>query len=236
METASSKAMCDILKKIHLQGTIGECLLVVKKGDGKVLATDMSNTVFAVSSESLAPSGDAELGLPNLATLTRFLDGATDDVSLAIKEQWLTISKKKHGSLKFLMLESKQVPTAIMDEDADKKILKAKGTLIPFSKGVREDFAFYMGLVASKAVVFRVKDGKAYLQSASSEPEQFKLTLGATEAGDFQVSVYGDLLLKVLTTVDGLGLTESLQIYIGDNAPLFAYIDDDNFWALSPIQ
>jgi len=231
MDKIDGTALGQLLKRVHLRGLIQECVLEVKDGVASVQAVDMSNSVFLYCSEKIDGLDDIQLGLPNLNTLCRFLE-STEKVSLKIKEQWITLRRKGHGHLRFLMLEVEQVPTAITQKDAAKKVTKNEGDPIKLSTKLREDYSSYMSLVKSRGIVLRKRKGSITLQSNKSDAEQFSLKVGKCDAAeDISIEVYGEHLAQVFDTIgDG-----DATLHLADDAPVIIHQGGDNFWALTPL-
>jgi len=229
-----TKALGDLLRGVHLNGLLRECVLVVKDGVGCVDAIDMSNTVFLSLSRKIKDMEDITLGIGNLPTICKVLaDAGEDEVTITVKGDWLTITRKGHGRLRSLLLEVDQVPTAVSDTKAKDKLLKHKGVNVGISSDAMQDFVYYMGLVKSKGVVFETSKGVLYLKSKSSDQEQFRIKLGKLDT-DVSVEVNGDFLLQILQTC--LQLQNELPaVYVGENKPVILRLNKKNIWALTPI-
>jgi hypothetical protein len=237
MSDIDAKALGDLLKGVHLNGLLRECVLVVKDGVGHVDAVDMSNTVFLSLSRKIKGMEDVELGIGNLTTICKVLEDVGEEgVTLKIKadkDKWLTITRKGHGRLKSLLLDVDQVPTAVSSKGAKEKLLKQKGVDIEIRDKGMEDFVYYMGLVKSKGVVFQTSKGSLYLASVNTDEEQFRIKLGSLDI-ELSVEVNADFLLQILQTC--IAIEGKLPtLYLGSGAPVILKLDKNNIWALTPI-
>lgn len=230
-----AQALSNLLRRVHLKGTLEECVLVVKDGVGSVQAVDMSNNLFLACSEKVEGVDKIKLGIRHLSTLCKYLEDAGESsVSISTeKDKWIAIKRKGHGQLKCQLLDVEQVPTAVSNKDAVEQILGSKGAKVQIGSNVVEAFAYYMGLVKSKGAVFETIKGVLYLKSNASESEQFKLKLSAMQK-DIVVEVNAEFLLRVLQTVE-VEDKALITLYVKTGRPVIIMQDKKNFWALTPI-
>lgn len=229
MAKLNGSALGELLQRVHLKGLIQECVLTVSDGVATVQAIDMSNSIFLHCSQKVGGE-DMELGFNNLSTLTKYLDDS-GEVEFKIGDKWLTIKRKGQGQLKFLLLEITQVPTAVKEPDAVKKIKKMEGNAIPITDELRERFAYYFGLVKNKSVVFSITKKKVYIRSNRNDPEQFQFAVGKTKAGDMEVEVYSEHLLSILDHANG----KKSSLHLAEETPVVVHYNKTNLWALTPI-
>ena len=51
--TIRTRNFLNMLKQVHLNGILEECILKVKKGKGKIEAVDMTNSLIVISKNSI---------------------------------------------------------------------------------------------------------------------------------------------------------------------------------------
>ena len=230
------KALGSLLSRANLGGLVEECVLDVRDGVGSIQAIDMTNSVFLSCQEQLGEGlPNSKIGIGNLSVLCKFfaMDG---EFSINLSDEWITVRRKGHGFIRLQLLKSDQVPTAVTQEDAEKKIIASCEVSLPFEEDSARDFEGFMGLMSCASVELRSKEGKISLSANKSEPQQFNVQLGeAKEIKDgFKVAVYGDQLLRVVKVLHW-EKDHTPTIRVGEKSPLVIQQDKRNFWALTPI-
>jgi hypothetical protein len=222
-----------LLQRVCLGGLVEECVLEVSKGVGKIRAIDMSQSMFLSVTMKVGDIPDGALGLGSLSTIIRFLEG-DGEYTLGIKGDRLTFKRKGHGSIGMALLKPSEIPTAVPQEDAEKKLVSGSKIVLPFTEEHRDRFGFYMGIIASQSVVVSGTDGRVTVKSGEFEQNKFTIPLGKYEGEDFSTILYGSFMLKVLMSLPW-GKDEQPVVLVGDKHPLIVRLGKDNLWAITPV-
>lgn len=240
-EGFNGTSFCNLLRRVHLKGLLEECVVKTDKETCSIQAVDMSNTVFVSSKEKIAGIKDFNVGLGKLSLLVNFLE-EEQATQGTIKDGWLILKKKGHGTVKTLLLEKDQVPTAFNPENQKNPVQEIKkitnAELVMEKKSV-ENLLYYINLMNCNTVLFKVKGSTVCVSNNKDSEQQFDLRFGvcAGEKGkdEYITEVFGQYLSAVLRTLtwEGDGSTPSMRL--GPGAPILISQNKDNHWALTPI-
>ena len=232
-----ANAFSSLLRRVHLSGIIGECVVNIEGGVVNIEALDCTNSVFVHGSAKVAEEGDAVFGIGNMSTLAKFLTG-NDSVEIKIQKskdsEWLTAKRKAYGSVKFLLLDPTEVPTAVQETGVAEKISSgASNSTVILDKAVN-GLVDLCGMVGSLTVDLTVKGGLLTVSTAERAPQQFRVPFGKmNKKEDFTVRIYSEHLLPVLKELD-FSDDKKPKLFLGENAPVIVK-QGGVLWAITPL-
>lgn len=234
-------ALCSLLKRVHLKGTVEECVLNIKNGVGTIQAVDMSNSIFISCEEELGKIEDITMGLGKLSLLVQFLEGSTA-VSYIIESKekqgvWLTLKRGEFGQIKVLLIEPTQIPTVVQGniEEIKNNMFELITEKMNISQKNVEEISNYIGMIGCATVFFKVEKGSIYVYNNPESEQQFSFKLGIVEStNEAATEVYSQYLLAVLKSLKWTE-KETPTICIGKESPVIIKQNESNFWAVTPI-
>ncbi len=232
-----------LLRRVHLGGIIGECVVNIEEGSVTIEALDCSNSVFVHASAKVADEGSTVFGLSNISTLSRFLDKG-EDAQLDISKKkgsdadWLVAKRKGHGSVRLLLTDVEEIPTNVNDDRAKDNILKTTKVVLPLKETICNRLVELISLVGASAIQLTSKGGTIKASAPRSDPQQFETSLGKVTKGkgkDFSVKVFTEHLLPVLKELD-FGDSKKPKLLLGAKSPVVIQQNKNSCWALMPVQ
>lgn len=240
-----------LIARTHLKGLIDECLIHIDDdGYGSVQAVDMGNSVLCSAKVDLETENkeQMEFGLSRMAVLHKFFAGA-DNVMCEFKETkesdtQVVFRKKGKGSLTCLTLSPGAVPTALESDVVFDQLVDNMAFKIQADHNSIRQLSEYVGLTSAESVVFRVSEKKKITVSNSKYSEMhFNLPIKVSNAEElqkkldlpFEVEVHKNIL-TVIDVAQETYVTDPPALFLGSGSPVLVHLNDDNFWALSPIE
>lgn len=239
--------LLNLLRRVHLAGAIGECVVTVTKGKGKVEAVDMTNSIICIANGRIASKKVTDtFGLGNLELLIKFLSTIEDD-SLELSYTSNTmILKRQDGrrKLEYLLTAPELVATNLrLEEDEDEDPYDKMNNMMEYKAELTgtliKDFLKFIGLLNTKDVriLFNGEDELTFKLGAPEE-HQIELALSAEVEGEeecdaFEVIVNGEHLSKVFGAID-YDSEDPPTISFADGKPLLVE-SGDTAWFLLPL-
>ena len=233
-----------LLKQVHLNGLINECVIALKKGKATVEAVDITTTVVFISNGVSIGSKrfTAELGLGNLDLLIKFLSTMQDPkLNVKVLENRMTLSRKdKRRSLEYLLSLPALIPTRLRIDNEDNsdpaevylETIEAKAEI---SQAFVKDFNTYITSLKTKIITILVKDSDVVFTIGPKSEHQFKLSLPLIDEAEdaFSVKINGEYFSKIVGTLEFNEDDDPVTIGFGDEQPVIIE-SEDALWAISP--
>ncbi len=248
MSELNGKKLLKLLSRIHLGGSIEECVLKFKKNAATIQAVDMTNTIFISCQEKIFQK-DGTLGLGNLTILTKYLESMTadkcgttaeedkekvdDNLEMKISKNRLHLSRRNSGKFMYLLTDADLVPTAVPSDKVNfKKFLKIKGAKFDITKEFIKEYLYYVGLIKPKSVTLSVsKNGELILTGGLSSSHQFKIKGPKGKKSKDSIHVNTAFLTPILNALE-ITKKKTPALRFGDESPLVITQDDNNIWAI----
>lgn len=233
MSKLDGKVISNILKRVHLNGLVDECLLRIKDNLASVQVIDVTNTI-AIHSQAEIESDDLTLGLSNLKIVHKFLASTDKPVTYKIKGEKLSLIKSGKDKLNLLMLDEDSVPTMPNKPFNKKEAVKEALTTFKVTSRFREKLIEYQNLLSLESVTISAKENKISLSSTSIREKGFstsKVAKCESVDEDCSTEIYVSHLIEILKVLDG---EEKVIVHLGNDKTLVVECGDD-FWALMPI-
>lgn len=240
-----------LISRAFMKGIVDECLIKIDKdGVAGIQAVDMTNSVLVSSRLDIEADNkeEMEFGLSRMSVLNKFFSGSDQIVCTfnTTKEEDVQVvfRKKGKGNLKCLTLKPDSVPTALESEVEFKTLLDGMALKFQTNHNSIRQLSEYVTLTGAESVVFRVSEKKKITVSNSHYSEMhFDLPIKLSNTEElqkkielpFEVEVHKNIL-TVMDVAQETYETDPPVIYLGHGAPILVYLNDTNFWALTPIE
>jgi len=242
--------MNELLKRVHLGGAIGDCVLeIYKDGRAGVKAIDLTNSIFLFCYIKKAISGmrkRVDVGIGNLQLLQKYFQSIDDGaISFEISDEENRIifrREKKKSHFDYLLKDSDLISTKFDSEDKNylDKLLDGAVYSVGLSETQRDLFVSLcntLSMAETKQVRVHTEDGCVKLVGGIETGHMFEIDLGKPKQKvkkGVDSIYYVDHLHKVLGAVD-FGDGVDVKLHFGPESPLVVLIDNQNFWALSEV-
>lgn len=235
-------ALCALLRRVFLAGTIPEVLLVVSGKIATIQAIDPGSTVYVSTSERIQSKKesdsipDCKLGIMDVSAFMRVL-AFSGNVAISITEKTVSIrcsiSKARSHTVRFRLIDAKNITTAVEDSaGSTTKLEKQTPIVIPLTQEIVDDILLATNLVPVSSLTFAVEDGVLKLSTPKEGDSSFACNLGKVEVkSHVGVSVYPKQFLEALRIAD---IATGASIRIGDKAPLVLQ-QKGCVWAFTPV-
>ena len=242
--------MNDVIKRVHLGGAIGDCVLEVYK-DGRVgaKAIDLTNSIFLFCYIKGVISGmrkRVDVGIGNLQLLQKYFQSIDDGaISFEISSEENRIifkREKKKSHFDFLLKDSDLISTKFDAEDKN-YLEKLMGGVV-YSVGLTEtqrdlfvSLCNTLSMAETKQVRVHTEGGCVKLVGGIETGHMFEIELGKPKQKvkkEVDLIYYADHLHKVLGAID-FDEGVDVKLHFGPDSPLVVLIDNQNFWALSEV-
>lgn len=241
------RSLTKLLQRAHLGGIVQESVLVEDNGFAYIQAVDLTNSLYLDVGAPTALTNLGTLGLSNMGVLTKFLDTHKDNPDLKVTRanNRLVIIAGARGRMKYLLAEPEAIPTVVSDPDAMPRLVQRCTHTVGITLEQARDVQSLVNTIKPAAVGFTVStEGDVLLTGGLVSEHQFEFQLGRSTGATgraYTTSVYANHLLAVLNVLDWSPdpVPEGWpgpQLLSASGMPLFVRQDDDNLWALNPVQ
>jgi hypothetical protein len=240
----SGNMFLTLLNSVYLNGTIEECVLILKPDMLFVQVVDLTNSVFISIQEMLdiPIKKEMKIGLGNLGILCKLFGlSKAEDVGLEIDNNRLVVYRESHGKFSYLLSETDVISTNIEDDEAIDKLKDLPKYSVDIDSKVVSDYLAYIGLVGLKVISFVIDEDMSVILSSGNDKEH-NFVLPAGEAHQlnkkskdklpFVVQVYAPFFTSIIQAIDFEKGDPTLNF--SKDAPLII-TQNDNLWAILPI-
>lgn len=231
-----------LLKKVHLGGTINDCVASFDDKHMLTEAIDLSSNVVINTRNIVLEKKAAEnftLGLGDIETLIKFCGTVKDELlKTTISGNRWKLSTKNRRSMHFLLSEPSLIPTTLDESGLTRRLFNDATYRVDLSKAFVEDYLKYIGLSRSKEVrLHKPEGGRIIVTIGAKNEHQFKVKINndcevISHEEKVELLLHGELLQKVLTVIDIEDDTASL--YLAADRPILI-ADVDTEWAINPV-
>lgn len=232
------------LRKVNLNNTIEEIVVVFEKKGCFVEAIDISNSIIYSASEIIFKNKIEKitLGLSNIDFLIKFLKTVKEKtVLLSIEKNKLIISRKdKKRQMIFLLSDSSLIPTMIKKEnkkeDVKKVLLKLMDISLDLKKDIIEDIKKLISFSKSTICCVEYKNSKINIIIGEKTRHQFKVVIDKNitklknNVDSFTLFFNAEYFLRILNVIDEL---DEITLKFGKDNPIIIE-ENQFFWALTP--
>lgn len=233
----NNDGLITLIDNVHLNGVINEIVMSVEDGVAKVMASDMTQSLF-VQSEAATTMEDCKIGMQDISLFAKYLK-ANKGKEIAITKKDNTLSIKPAGGslVTYLLSEVELVPTYNSEWDGipDRVgTLPIEGNLVVTVDKVSE-FLTMMGLFKPNSVELQVnKNGKTTLHGGNSTTHQFDTTIGVCkEFQQVKMAFFGPQISAIFSAFD---FTHTVSIGLVPDDNLMVIKNGHTSWVLSTIQ
>ncbi len=243
----NKKNMYLILKHCHLNGSLDECILKIKKGIAQISAIDTTNTLAVfIRKVSLGDkNATANLGIGNLEILLKYLNTIKDKkLKAKIDDSSITLNRAdQRRSMKYILSDTSLIATTVetekkqTEDDVLKTLLDLPTHKFPLTSQFAKDYLSFVGITKIKTTQI-VFNGHAVSVICGAETDhKFTLTVDEDIKGKkgkkgFKININGEFLARIFNTIEEA--PEAVAM-IGADSPLV--IEQGNTtWVLTPME
>ena len=241
----------NMLKQVHLNGVLEECVLEVKKGKGKIEAVDMTNSLIVISENPIMSKDiTTTLGLGNLELLIKFLSTIDEDKVIFKNKKkddhkFFIQRSDSRRKLEYLLTDEDLIATKLETEKKKKSTYQRMAGMMDHSVELTstfiKDFLSYISLLKTKNVLMKYNHKKEIILfvCGSSNEHRFRLTLsnsveGNEEDKSFDIRINGEYLSRIFSVIN-FNDDEPPTLSFADEKPIMVE-DGKTAWALIPIE
>jgi len=249
--TIRTRNFLNMLKQVHLNGILEECILKVKKGKGKIEAVDMTNSLIVISKNSIMSKDvTTTLGLGNLELLIKFLSTLEEDKVIFNEKKkddykFFIQRADSRRKLEYLLTGTDLIATKLETEKKGRSTYKKMTEMMDYNVELTstfiKDFLSYISLLKTKNVLMKYnpKKEKISFVCGSSNEHRFRLTLSNSVEGNeedkgFNIKINGEYLSRIFSVID-FNEDEPPKLSFADEKPIMVE-DGKTAWALIPIE
>lgn len=252
-DSINRKQLLEMLRCIHLNGTVEECKLTIKKGIAEVECVDITNSIIIIAEERvMSKSITADMGFGNLELLIKFLSTVGDDtLNLEVTDTKITVSNADNShKLNYLLTEPNLISTTLLDagENAKETINDLGEFEFPLNESIIKDLLKYSHMVDSKSdeaevILKYIVDEQLSFIFGKANQHQFELSLDADDTkiegeanesneDEFEVIISEQHLTRILNNIHFDEDNPPIMRF-AEGAPVIIKVNDNMFWAIS---
>lgn len=200
-----------LIKEVHLNGVLEECVLEIKNGKGSVMAVDITSNLIIITKQKITSEDVNEtLGLGNLEILSKFLSSMDEEkLKLTMTENQMEIKRSKRKLL-YLLSRPEMIGTSLpsgKDEekkDPYQKILKMMEGNVSLTQSFVKGILSYANILSTKDISLEIKNNLLTCVCGAPNEHQIRITLeNKTDSDeDFSLKINGEHLTKIFSIID----------------------------------
>lgn len=229
-----------LLKRVHLGGIIGECVLEEgKNGVNHVRAIDLTNSLILSVTAKTNFTDFKELGIGDLSTLCRYLESADEETEMEVTENRI-IFKNASGKFKYLLSQPELIPTVLEDKEALEGLIATYNHEVTVSEEVQKSFLSNIGLTKTNSVEVYMDGKNAIIRGGLDSEHKFSIRIGTVSGTKdserkFTVPIFGSHMGAVLTALDWSN-NENLPIIMLKAGKPIILKQQKDMWALTIVE
>jgi hypothetical protein len=229
-----------MLRRVHLGGIIGECVLEEgKSGMNNVRAIDLTNSLILAVSAKTGFTDFGQLGIGDLSTLCKYLDTAEEDTEIEVSENRLLL-KNKSGKFKYLLSQPDLIPTAMEDKEATDTLVATCTHDVEVTEDVQKSFLANIGLTKTNSVEIYMDGKNVILRGGLESEHKFSIKMGNVNVlkdsdRKYKIPIFGSHLGAVLSVLDWSNNENLPKLLLKSGRPVIVKQQKD-VWALTIVK